>query len=60
MALLCVCEGLTLQRRNRACEPPCSVEMYLGTGNRVCRISVVSATGAAKSCLKFSYSGRSW
>jgi len=33
IALLCVCEGLTLHKRNLAWEPPCSVEMYLGTGN---------------------------
>lgn len=25
--LLCVCDGLTLERRKRACEPPCSVSM---------------------------------
>ena len=29
MALLCVCDGFTLQSRNRAWDPPCSVEMYL-------------------------------
>ena len=40
--------------------PPCSVLMYLGTGNLVWSISVVSSTGAWSSCLKFSYSGRSW
>lgn len=42
------------------CEPPCSVLMYLGMGNLVCKISCASSTGACKSCLKFSYSGISW
>ena len=29
MALLWVCDGFTLHSKNRACDPPCSVEMYL-------------------------------
>ena len=60
IALLCVCDGFTLHRRNLAWEPPCSVLIYRGTGNRVWRISVVSDTGAASRFLKFSYSGCSW
>ena len=33
MALLWVCEGLTLHNKNWACEPPCSVVMYLKNGS---------------------------
>lgn len=44
----------------RTCDPPCSVSMYLGIGNLVCKISWASSTGACNSCLKFSYSGMSW
>ena len=33
-AELCVCEGLTLAKRKRACEPPWSVSMKRGTGKR--------------------------
>ena len=35
-------------------------ELYLGTGNLVCKISAASVTGASKSCVKFAYSGNSW
>lgn len=58
--LLWVWLGLTFDNRNRACDPPCSVSMYRGMGNRVCKISWASSTGAWRSCLKFSYSGMSW
>ena len=59
IALLCVCDGLTLHNKNLAWDPPCSVTIYLGTGNRACKISAASVTGASSNCLKFAYSGSS-
>lgn len=58
--VLCVCDWLTLQSRNLACDPSCSVSIYRGIGNLTLRISCASDTGASSSCLKFSYSGNAW
>ena len=64
--LVCICiHYISHRRQNSACWSNDNWSdiiciCYLGTGNLVWRISVVSATGAASSCLKFSYSGSSW
>ena len=37
--VVCVVEGLSLERRKRACEPPASHMMNRGNGNRSCTSS---------------------
>jgi len=44
--LVCVREGFTLEVKNRSCEPPALVVMYLGTGKRPARIVFASSAGA--------------